>query len=179
MSGHSKWSTIKHKKAAEDAKRSKAFSIVSKMIMIAAKEGASGDPNQNPRLRMALEKARDVNMPKANIQKAIDRGLGKDGGASVEEIVYEGYGPGGVGYIVKALTDNRNRTGSEVRSMFDKSGGSLGGPNAVMFMFERDGENLKATITVPADDSTKTQNERLIEQLEEHEDVEFVVTNMA
>ncbi len=178
MSGHSKWATIKHKKAAEDAKRGKAFSLISKMISVAVKEGGSGDVNQNPRLRMVLEKAREVNMPKANVQKAIDKGLGKGGGGQVEEILYEGYGPGGVGMMVKVLTDNRNRSAAEIKGLFEKSGGSLGGPGSVAFMFERNGEGYDVKIEVPVDDSTKGQVEKLIEKLDDHEDVEAVFTNL-
>lgn len=177
MSGHSKWATIKHKKAALDAKRGKSFSILSKMITVAAREGASGDPSQNPRLRLALEKAREENMPKVNIQKAIDKGTGKAGGQMIEEIIYEGFAPGGVGVIVKVLTDNRNRTGSEIKSLFDKNGGSLAGPNSVMYMFEREGAEFVKKITVPVDERTSTQVDALVEALELHEDVEFVVTN--
>ena len=179
MSGHSKWATIKHKKAATDAKRGKIFSIISKMITVAVREGGSGDPTQNPRLRLALDKARDENMPKANVQKAIDKGLGKGGGAQVEEIIYEGYGPGGVGYLVKSLTDNRNRTGAEIKTLFDRNGGSLGGPGSVSYMFERDGEEFKAKIPMPVDDETKIKVLALVEKFEDHEDVEWVLTNLA
>ncbi len=179
MSGHSKWSTIKHKKAAEDAKRGKAFSMVSKMITVAVKEGGSGDIHQNPRLRVAIEKAREVNMPKDRITKAIDKGLGKGGGGNVEEVVYEGYGPRGVGFIVKVLTDNRNRTGSEIKRVFDKAGGSLGGPGAVMYLFGVSGSGYGVKVPIPVDDKGKAQVERLKEQLEALEDVSMVVTNMA
>lgn len=128
MSGHSKWSTIKHKKAAQDAKRGKAFSQVARLIRVAVKEGGSGDPEMNPGLRVALDKARAVNMPRENIDRAIDKGLGKSrSGAVIEEVVYEGYAAGGVGVMAWAVTDNRNRTGSEVRNAFEKAGGSLGG----------------------------------------------------
>lgn len=179
MSGHSKWSTIKNKKAATDAKRSKEFAIVSKLITVAVKEGNSGNPDNNPRLRLALDKARSANMPNANIQKAIDKGLGKGSGAQIEEILYEGFGPNGVGIMVRTLSDNRNRTGSEIKFIFDRNGGSLGGPNSVSYMFERDGDSYKVTVPVPVDDTTKSAVEKLITALEEHDDVELVVTNMA
>lgn len=178
MSGHSKWATIKHKKASTDAKKSKAFSMVSKQIMVAVKEGGSGSAEQNPRLRLALEKAREVNMPKANVAKAIDRGLGKGGGAMIEEILYEGFGPGGVGMMVQVLTDNKNRTGSEIKVLFDRAGGSLAGPGAVSYMFERDGAEFKIKIPMPVEDDTRIQVEKLIEQFEEHDDVELVVANL-
>ena len=179
MSGHSKWSTIKHKKAAEDAKRGKAFSIISKMITVAVKEGASGDPSSNPRLRLALDKAKSANMPNANVQKAIDKGLGKGGGNQIEEILYEGYGPGGVGFLVKVLTDNRNRSAAEIKSLFDKNGGSLGGPGSVTYMFERNGEDWDVKIPLNVEDSVKKQVENLVEKIEENEDVEYVKTNVA
>lgn len=179
MSGHSKWSTIKHKKAAIDAKKGKAFSILSKMITIAVKEGGSGDPDQNPRLRLALDKARGANMPNINVQKAIDRGLGKGDGREIEEVVYEGYGPGGVGFMVRVLTDNRNRSGSEIKSLFDKSGGSLGSPGSAAYLFERVGEEYMVKIPLSLDETKKQEVKQLIEKLEEHEDVEYVVTNLA
>lgn len=178
MSGHSKWSTIKHKKAAEDAKRGKAFAEVSKMITVAVKEGKSGDPDQNPRLRVALDKAREVNMPKGNVQKAIDKGLGKGTDGDLDEIVYEGFGPGGVGFLVKVLTDNRNRSVSEIKSIFDKNGGSLAGPGSAAFMFEREGESYRAKVKVPVEEKLRSQVDKLVSLLEENEDVEMVVNNM-
>ena len=115
----------------------KVFSQVSRLIRVAVKEGGSGDPEMNPALRTALDKARSANMPKENVQRAIDRGLGKSAsGAQLNEVVYEGYGPHGVGFLVTAITDNRNRTGSEVRSMFEKAGGSLGSPGSAAYLFE-------------------------------------------
>lgn len=177
MAGHSKWNNIKHKKAAADAKRSKQFGMISKQITIAVKEGGSGDPDNNPRLRLALDKAKAANMPNSNVQKAIDKGLGKGGGSEIEEILYEGYGPGGVGFLVRALTDNRNRTGAEVKSIFDKNGGSLGGPGSVSYMFEREGEGFKANVTIPVDASNRKQLETLSNLLDEHDDVESVYTN--
>lgn len=178
MSGHSKWSTIKHKKAALDAKRGKSFSMISKMVTVAVKEGGSGDPSQNPRLRLALEKAREVNMPKQNIQKAVDKGLGKGGDGNVDEVMYEGYGPGGVGLLVRVLTDNRNRTGAEIKNIFEKHGGSLGGPGSVMYLFEREGDNYRVKITIPTDAGVQEKVQRLVETLFEHEDVELVVTSL-
>lgn len=179
MAGHSKWNNIKNRKASVDAKKAKDFAIVGKLITIAIKEGGSGDPAQNPRLRLALDKAKAANMPNVNVQKAIDKGLGKGSGDIIEEIVYEGYGPGGVGYIVRALTDNRNRTASEIKYLFDRNGGSLGGPGSVMFMFERSNDTYNVTVPIPVDEETKSKNEGLIELLEDNEDVELVITNMA
>ena len=139
MSGHSKWSTIKHKKGAADAKRGKLFSKLSRAIMVAAKEGGS-DPGSNLALQNAIEKARSYSMPKDNIERAIAKGAGEGtDGAIFETVVYEGYGPEGVAVLVEALTDNRNRTASDVRHLFTKFGGNLGATGAVAWQFERRG----------------------------------------
>jgi YebC/PmpR family DNA-binding regulatory protein len=139
MSGHSKWSSIKHKKGAADAKRGKLFSKLSRAIIVAAREGGP-DPTGNLALANAVEKARSYSMPKENIERAIARGSGADSDAQAfETVVYEGYGPNGVALIVEALTDNRNRTASEVRHAFDKNDGNLGGSGAVAWLFERRG----------------------------------------
>jgi YebC/PmpR family DNA-binding regulatory protein len=136
MSGHSKWATIKRKKGAADAKRGKIFTQVIREISIAAGLGG-GDANANPRLRLAIQKARSVNMPRDNIERAIKKGTGELGGENYEEIRYEGYGPGGAAVIVDATTDNRNRTGGEVRHIFSRFNGNLGATGCVAFMFER------------------------------------------
>src|SRR5215472_15922787 len=138
MSGHSKWAGIKHKKAVVDAKRGQAFTRASREITIAAKEGG-GDIDGNFRLRLAVQKAREVNMPADRIQAAIDRGTGAAKGESLEELRYEGYGPAGVAIVVDVMTDNRNRTGPAIRHAFSKHGGSLGETNSVGWMFERKG----------------------------------------
>src|ERR671936_1136814 len=146
MSGHSKWSTIKHKKGAADAKRGKLFSKLSRAIIVAAKEGGP-DPAGNLALQNAIEKARSYSMPKDNIDRAIAKGSGEGADADAfETIVYEGYGPEGVAVIVEALTDNRNRTASDVRHAFTKHGGSLGTTGAVAWQFERRG-----VVVVPAE----------------------------
>jgi YebC/PmpR family DNA-binding regulatory protein len=146
VSGHSKWSTIKHKKGAADAKRGKLFSKLTRAIIVAAREGG-GDPAMNLALQNAIEKARSYSMPKENIERAIARGAGGEGdGDAYEPIVYEGYGPNGVALIVEALTDNRNRTAAEVRHIFAKNDGSLGGSGSVAWLFERRG-----VVLVPAD----------------------------
>jgi YebC/PmpR family DNA-binding regulatory protein len=146
VSGHSKWSSIKHKKGAADAKRGKLFSKLSRAIIVAAKEGG-GDPDGNLALQNAIEKARSYSMPKDNIERAIAKGAGEGEGAQTyETIVYEGYGPGGVAVIIEALTDNRNRTAAEVRHTFSKHGGNLGTDGSVNWMFER-----RAVVLVPAD----------------------------
>jgi YebC/PmpR family DNA-binding regulatory protein len=146
VSGHSKWSTIKHRKGAADAKRGKLFSKLTRAIIVAAKEGGP-DPAANLALQNAIEKARSYSMPKDTIDRAIAKGAGTDGDASAfETVVYEGYGPAGVAVIVEALTDNRNRTASEVRHVFSRNDGNLGGSGAVAWLFERRG-----IVMVPAD----------------------------
>jgi YebC/PmpR family DNA-binding regulatory protein len=177
MSGHSKWSTIKHKKAATDAKKGKVFSEIGKLIRVAVKEGGSGDPNQNASLRTILDKARQANMPKENIKRAIDKGLGVGTGGRIEEMVYEGFGPGGVGYMITAFSDNRQRTGSEIRFMFDKNGGSLAGPGAVSYMFERAGNDIVVKVPMPVDESVLEKANELKDLLDELDDVEDVVIN--
>jgi YebC/PmpR family DNA-binding regulatory protein len=138
MSGHSHWATIKHKKGAIDAKRGKLFSKLSRAIIIAARHGG-GDPEMNLKLRYAIDKARQVSMPKDNIERAIKRGTGDMEGVTFEEITYEGFGAGGVAIMVDVLTDNRNRTASEIRKVFERSGGHMGSAGCVAYLFERKG----------------------------------------
>jgi YebC/PmpR family DNA-binding regulatory protein len=138
MSGHSKWHTIKHKKGAADAKRGKIFTRIIKELTIAARNGG-GDPDANPRLRTVIADAKAVNMPADNIKRAIRRGTGEEEGVTYEEVMYEGYGPGGAAIIIEALTDNRNRTVGEVRHILTKHGGKLGEPNSVARLFEKKG----------------------------------------
>jgi YebC/PmpR family DNA-binding regulatory protein len=140
MSGHSKWATIKHKKAALDAKRGKTFTRLIKEIQIAARSG--GDPDANPRLRTAIAAAKAVSMPADNIKRAVMRGTGELEGGQIDEIQYEGYGPGGAAIIVEVATDNKNRTVSEIRHLFSKNGGNLGEQGSVAWMFERKGQIL-------------------------------------
>ena len=139
MSGHSKWSSIKHKKALTDAKKGQQFTKMAREITIAAREGG-GNPDGNYRLRLAIEKARDVNMPQDNIQRAIKRGTGELGGAALEELRFEGYGPHGVAIMLDTLTDNRNRTSSDIRNLFARAGGNLGTTGSVGWMFTRQGQ---------------------------------------
>lgn len=138
MSGHSKWSTIKHKKAAQDARRGKLFAKLVKAIEVAAREGG-GDPAANPTLANAIDKAKSASVPNDNIERAIKRGTGEVEGAHYEEVWYEGYGPGGVALYVQVLTDNRNRAASDVRSTFTRNGGSLGEPGSVSYLFDQKG----------------------------------------
>jgi YebC/PmpR family DNA-binding regulatory protein len=138
MSGHSHWATIKHKKGALDAKRGKIWSKVARMIIVAAKNGG-GDPDSNLALRYAIDKGKSVNMPKDTIEKAIKKGTGEAGGISFEEVLYEGYGPSGVAIMIEVLTDNRNRTGPEIRRIFEKHGSALGSAGCVSWMFSKKG----------------------------------------
>jgi YebC/PmpR family DNA-binding regulatory protein len=138
MSGHSKWSTIKHKKGAADAKRGKIFTRIIKEMTVAARMGG-GDVDGNPRLRAAVAEAKANNMPKDNIDRAIKRGTGELEGVNYEELTYEGYGPGGVAIMVETMTDNTNRTTPEIRHVFEKCGGNMGTPGSVRFQFERKG----------------------------------------
>ena len=150
MSGHSKWATIKHKKAATDAKRGKTFTRIIKEITIAARNG--GDPDSNPRLRTAILAAKNVSMPADNIKKAIMRGTGELEGGQIDEVMFEGYGPGGAAVLVMVATDNRNRTVSEIRHMFGKNGGNLGEQGSVAWMFER-----KSQIVLAKEKATEDQ----------------------
>jgi YebC/PmpR family DNA-binding regulatory protein len=138
MSGHSKWSTIKHKKGAKDAKRGKLFAKLVKMVEVAAREGG-GDPAANATLSNAIDKARASSVPNDNIERAIKRGIGEVEGANYEEMYYEGYAPGGVALLVQILTDNRNRASSDVRAAFSRNGGNLGEPGSVSYLFEQKG----------------------------------------
>jgi len=155
MSGHSKWATIKHKKAALDSKRGKIFTRCIKEIMIAAKGG--GDPDMNPRLRTAILAAKAVSMPADNIKRAIMRGTGELEGGQIDEIMYEGYGPGGAAVLVLVATDNKNRTVSEIRHAFSKNGGNLGQEGSVSWMFER-----KSQIVIDGDKASEDQLMNLV-----------------
>jgi len=150
MSGHSKWATIKHKKAALDAKRGKSFTRIIKEIMIAARSG--GDPDGNPRLRTAILAAKGVSMPSDNIKKAIMRGTGELEGGQIDEVMFEGYGPGGAAVLVNVATDNRNRTVSDIRHIFSKNGGNMGEQGSVAWMFDR-----KSQVFVPGDKANEDQ----------------------
>ena len=159
MAGHSKWAGIKHKKAIVDARRGKLFTKLARAITVAAKEGG-GDVEGNPALALAVQKARDASMPKDNIERAIAKGTGEGADAdALEAVMYEGYGPGGVAILVEALTDNRNRTGSEIRHAFNKHGGNLGEPGSVAYLFDKkgvvvvDGERYSEDDLMPAVDA--------------------------
>jgi YebC/PmpR family DNA-binding regulatory protein len=169
MSGHNKWSTIKHKKGAADAKRGKVFTKIIKEITVAAKLGG-GDPDGNPRLRTAIDKAKAENMPKDNVERAIKKGVGGLEGTNYEETTYEGYGPGGTAVLVEVMTDNRNRTVSEVRSIFTKCNGNMGESGCVSWLFDKKGllvfpksidfdKLFEASIEAGADDVTDEEEQ--------------------
>ncbi len=174
MSGHSKWSTIKHQKAIEDSKRSSVFTKIAKKIHIAVKKGGSGDINANPYLRTSVDEARSVNMPMENIKRAIDKALGIGGGEVAEEVTYEAYGPAGIGIMITAVTGNRNRTSGEIKNILDKHEAKLGGPGSVSYM-----KSIVPipTITLSPEDTAKLNI--LLELLSGQEDVIDVWTNLA
>ncbi len=178
MSGHNKWSTIKHKKGAADAKRGKIFTKLIKEITIAARQGG-GDPDGNPRLRTAMIAAKSSNMPMDNVIRAIKKGTGEIEGVNYEEIVYEGYGPGGVAMIVEALTDNKNRTVAEIRNIFGKSGGNLGENGCVGWMFDRKGRIVVLKENVEEDKIMDLALEAGAEDVRDEGDVWEIITDMA
>lgn len=151
MSGHSKWHSIKHKKSATDAKRGKVFTKVIKEITVAARNGG-GNPDANPQLRLAIQKAKQANMPADNIERAIKKGTGELEGVNYEGVVYEGYGPAGVAIYVEVLTDNKNRTTAEIRNIFSKHGGNMAGAGSVSWMFEKKGYFAVSKKTITEDD---------------------------
>jgi YebC/PmpR family DNA-binding regulatory protein len=177
MSGHSKWSTIKHKKGAADAKRGKLFSKLIKELTVAARIGG-GDPNSNVRLRAVLDKARAANMPNDNITRAIKRGTGEIEGINYEEVTFEGYGPGGVAVLVQTLTDNRNRTVAELRHMFSKRGGNLGEAGCVSWMFNKQGV-LTFDQSVGEDKLMETVLDAGAEDIRNEEGILTVVTGVS
>ncbi len=169
MSGHSKWATTKRHKAAIDAKRGKIFSVISKELTLSARDGG-GDPEFNPRLRTNIAKAKAANMPADNIDRAIKKGTGELEGTTIEELTYEGYGPGGVGLIVEVTTDNKNRSASEVRSTFTKNGGNLAGSGALSYNFQRKGQFLVSADGVDEDGLMEVVLEAGAEEVENHGD---------
>lgn len=175
MSGHSKWATIKHAKAKTDAQRGKVFTKIIKEITTAAKIGG-GDPNGNPRLRLAIDKAKAANMPNDNIKRAIEKGTG-GGGAVMEELTYEGYGPGGVALMVEVMTDNRNRAASEIRSILEKHGGNLGASGSVSYLFKKKGSIVLAKTGVDEEKLMEAALEAGAEDvISEESEIEVVTT---
>ncbi|AEH22680.1 UPF0082 protein yeeN [Thermodesulfobacterium geofontis OPF15] len=175
MAGHSHWAQIKRKKAAQDAKRGQLFTKLIREIIVAVKTGGSGDPELNPRLRAAIQAARAANMPKENIERAIKKALGLEEGTQYEEAFFEGYGPGGVAILISAITDNRKRTVSELRHLFNKYGGNLAEPGAVSYLFEQ-----KGLIVVPKKEEEKVLEiaiEKGAEDTKEYESEIEVITD--
>lgn len=178
MSGHSKWSTIKHKKESKDQKRGLLFSKLSSDIAAAVQEGGSTDPNQNPRLRTVLNKARAANMPADNVARAIGRGSGKGTGKDLEEVVYEGYGPAGVAIVAVAKTDNRQRTGATIKNILEQAGGGLGAPGSAMYLFERKGGGFAAKVELPINEERLREKlAAVVNQLASQFDISAVYTN--
>jgi YebC/PmpR family DNA-binding regulatory protein len=174
MSGHNKWSKIKHKKAMTDARKSKVFSKLVRYITVEAKK-AKGNRDA-PGLRLAVEKARAENMPSDNIERAIDKA---STAGELDAVTYEAYGPGGAALIIEGYTDNRNRTSAEIKHLLSKNGGSLATPGAAMWAFTKGEEGLQATTTVDLSDEDLEKLASLVDELEEHDDVNDVVTNAA
>jgi len=175
MSGHSKWHNIKRQKEVKDEKRSKLFSKVSRLISVAARDGG-GDPDANPALRLAIQKAKDARMPKENIDRAVKKGTGELSGESYSEVVYEGFGPDGGAFLIYCLTDNNNRTVSEIRNIFTRYGGNLGAKGSTSYIFE--GEEKQPSYTI--DITTEAGSEKIdnmIEAFEDNDDVQDVYHN--
>lgn len=177
MSGHSKWSTIKHKKALTDAKKSKIFSKISALISVAARE-KGGDPEKNPNLRTAIEKAREVNMPKENIDRAIKKGSGEIDGAKLEEVTYGAFGPGGVAILIEAITDNKNRTLAEVKQILSAHNAKFVETNSITWMFERKSSDWIAKNPIKVENETdKKELAALYEALDDQQDINEIYSS--
>ncbi len=178
MSGHSHWAGIKHRKGINDAKRGQVFTKHGKLITIAARDGG-GSPDTNFQLRLAIDRARLDNMPSVNIERAIKRGTGelKDQ-AEIQEIIYEAFGPGGIMMVIKTLTDNKNRTVSEVKTILGKFDGKVGGPGSVMWNFELSNFEYKPINIIEVDNKIKEQYKKLLESLDENDDVQEIYDNL-
>lgn len=176
MSGHSKWSTIKHKKALTDAKRSKVFSKISSLISIAARKG--GDPDKNPSLRAAIEKARGINLPKENIDRAVKRGTGEIAGAALEEVAYGAFGPDGVAILIVAITDNKNRALAEIKKILTEHNAKFAEVNSIQWMFHREGADWIPNQPLKIEDeNTKKELDALYEALDDAQDVNEIYDN--
>ncbi len=176
MSGHNKWTQIKHKKGAVDAKKSKVFSMLSKTITVEARK-AKGDKNY-PSLRAAIDRARAANMPSDNIERAVARGAGL-GAAAYEEVLYEAYGPGGIALVIEGITDNKNRTTPEIKHLLSENGGTLGGQGSAVWAFTKNGEGWLAQNPMSINDQDQEKLTTLIEKLDDHDDIKNVYTNAA
>lgn len=177
MSGHSHWAGIKHKKSITDARRGKLFSKISRLISIAAREKGA-DPETNPKLRLAIEKAKEVNMPKDNIAKAIKRGTGQIEGVQMEEFTYEAYGPAGVALIITGITDNKNRTLAEIKHVLSRFQAKLAEAGSVKYLFDKQGEDWQPKYPLEINAQTREQLEKLFEALDENEDVQEIYSNL-
>lgn len=175
MSGHSKWAKIKHQKGVADVKKGKIFSQLAHQITLAVRQGGSGNPDDNPHLRVVLEKAKEANLPKDNVSRAIDRGLGKGSGGALVDFTVEGYGPGGVAVMATGTTDNPNRSKSGIRSIFDRHGGNIGEPGSVAYIFS----GGQATFTIPLSGDDASRVRQLVDALEDDDDIEEVRHNAA
>lgn len=174
MAGHNKWSKVKHKKAVTDKEKAAKFTQVVKMIKVAARKGT--DPDKNPELRQALDKAKEVNMPKENVQRALDKASSQDG----QEVMYEGFANDGIGLLIKAYTDNINRTVSDIRHVLSKNGGSLGTDGSVKWMFQEltPLKEYQVQIPTPADEEAHNRLQRVLEELYDLDDVEYIWTSI-
>jgi YebC/PmpR family DNA-binding regulatory protein len=178
MSGHSHWSSIKHKKGTADAKRGKIFSKLSRLISVAVKEKGP-DLETNPKLKLAVEKAKEANMPKDNIERAIKRGSGQAQGVNIEEVVYEAYGPNGTALIIEGITDNKNRTLAEIKHILSRFGGKLAEAGSVKYLFDKQNDSWKSKYPMEiADSKIKAQTEKLFEALEDNEDIQEIYSNL-
>lgn len=177
MSGHSKWSTIKHKKALTDAKKSKVFSKITSLITIAARRG--GDPEKNPTLRTMIEKAREANMPKENIERAIKKGTGEIAGAELEEVTYGAFGPSGTAILITVITDNKNRTLSEIKKILQEHNTKFAELNSIQWMFHREGADWTPNSPIKIEDeSVKKELNALYEALDDNQDVNEIYDNI-
>lgn len=177
MSGHSHWSSIKHKKGISDAHKGKIFSKMAKMIAVAARKG--GDPDMNPTLRLAIETAKSVNMPKENIERAIKKGTGEDKAGLLEEVTYEAYGPNGTPLIIETITDNRNRTLAEIKHILNDFSGKLAGAGSVKYLFDKKGEEwIPKYSTEITEEKLREQLTKLFEALDEQDDVKEIYSNV-
>jgi YebC/PmpR family DNA-binding regulatory protein len=176
MSGHSHASNVKRKKDVEDAKRGKIFSKLSRLISVAAK--TDGDPEKNPRLKLAIDKAKQANMPKENIERAIKRGTGETQAEQMEEFIYEAYGPGGIALMVEGITDNKNRAISDIKQILNQSGAKIANKGSVQYLFEKKEQSWIPKYTIEVEDKTKKQIEQLLENLKDNGDVQEVYSNL-
>ncbi len=177
MSGHSKWSNIKHQKGAADAKRGKLFSKISRLISVAVKEKGV-DPESNPNLRAAIEKAKQANMPKENIERAIKRGAGQTGEAQMEEVIYEAYGPAGVAIIIQGITDNKNRTLAGIKEILNRHQAKMAEAGSVRYIFRREGDEWIPNYQIEVEPKDKARLETLFEALDENDDIQEIYSNL-